>query len=941
MNKDLFKKQESYNNKFLSFNSGNEYEVIDEELNVYSSQIYYQNLSTAMLATDKESDDKVLLKKILHLVLERADIHELEKNIGFLINSLNNRVALFDKKNFTHNRFLGWVTVLCNLAGLFHVANMRFLYETGKLIDEKFFSNLVFLHMYALDFVHKEFSNINGINDWINIIDNPHYNSRRIIANGLNYLYRDYFIFSRDSDMSASLSKNFDILIYIFTFSDIRNDDPNNKLYIEVLNAYEEMDRFFKSKLDIIDKCIWDVDFPSSLKSLFLIFTKLSQNLGFQDRLLPYERWYLDLEHNYTNEELVYFIPFIKSKKVRKDVLRVEKFNKEILSADKDFIIKLLYILQMGINIKVSEKLNFASFIEKATYSDLFHLFNLYKFLPVIFTKKLLMLVRDRLIVLHEHNSHNINHLARITQFNKICELKEGMENVNKVYDQIHNSLSSRDIAIEYKSKDVVLFALSGCTVTAPLFSAITIPLIEKGVAFYNLEDNGFENKLVKPWLKTARLMADTSNCIGVERLITEPLNEGWNIDLLKGIMELDGINYYQGMYERMSRLFKVFDLDWNMPSVQLFYEQWFAKVDRLLFVLKQVKEVAIKEGLNVRLVSLQSQFNPWYAMKMFSAHNPRIFNHITIGSSYENWKNNMETDSLTTFAMLNNTTSPAPSMPAFGTKEGFELWYESYYSKFRKEADALSKNLINIKRSGSAKSEFLSKHADFINSKKLSGSKVFCILGKIPYDMAVPYQGGPAHTDMSDWLNHTINTVENSDNLLLVKPHPHELNYEISAKPIQGFTGMIKSNSLKNTFILPHRGVNIQDLFEYVDVFLCWNGSAIAELGAQKKKVIACDDWADKNYPINVYLPSSRLDYENILNANKEVIMHDGFVEKSQAYIVYLTEAPFSIQYPFVSRSSTNTKFHEVPIVIDQFNEENISYMLRNTPLVSDIFNL
>jgi hypothetical protein len=930
-----------YNEQLVSFFNHEEFSIIDEELDVSSSQIDYSKLDTANLTTNENTNDRMLLKKILHLVLERSNIEELEKNIGFLISSLYKRTALFNEKSFTYNRFLGWVTVLCNLAGLFHVANMRFLYETGKLIDEKYFSNLVFLHLCALDCSYKEFGDIKDVEDWINIIDNPQYSSRRLIANGLNYLYRDYFIFSRDSDISASLSNHFDILVYIFTFSDLRIEDSKNKTYGNILKSYEMMDKFFKNKLITIDSYIWSECFPKTVKSFFLMFTKLSQNLGFQDRLLPYERWYLDLEHNYTNEELVYFIPLIKSEKVRRDILRLEKFSKEILIADKDFIIKLLYILQIGIDIKVSEKLNFASFIEEATYSDLFHLFNLYKFLPVIFTKKILILLRDRLIVLHEHNSHNINHLARITQFNKICELKEGMENVNKVYDQIHNSLSSRDIAIEYKSKDVVLFALSGCTVTAPLFSAITIPLIEKGVAFYNLEDNGFENKIVKPWLKTERLMADTSNCIGVERLITEPLNEGWNIDLLKGIMELDGINYYQGMYERMSRLFKVFDLDWNMPSVQLFYEQWFAKVDRLLFVLKQVKEVAIQEGLNVRLVSLQSQFNPWYAMKMFSAHNSSIFNHITIGSSYENWKNNMETDSLTTFAMLNNTTSPAPSMPAFGTKKGFELWYESYYLKFRKEADALSRNLINIKRSGSAKSEFLSKHADFINSKKLSGSKVFCILGKIPYDMAVPYQGGPAHTDMSDWLNHTINTVENSDNLLLVKPHPHELNYEISAKPIQGFTGMIKSNSLKNTFVLPHRGVNIQDLFEYVDVFLCWNGSAIAELGAQRKKVIACDDWADKNYPINVYLPSSRLDYENILSANKEVVMHDGFVEKSQAYIVYLTEAPFSIQYPFVSRSSTNTKFHEVPIVIDQFNEENISYMLRNTPLVSEIFNV
>ena len=295
------------------------------------------------------------------------------------------------------------------------------------------------------------------------------------------------------------------------------------------------------------------------------------------------------------------------------------------------------------------------------------------------------------------------------------------------------------------------------------------------------------------------------------------------------------------------------------------------------------------------------------------------MLQHVTISSSYENWKTNVSGAPLSTVALLNNTTNPSPSLPAFGTAHGFEVWLRSSTSGRSTEHRDLAAALTSVQRAGPTSREatwFLER----IREDQSAGRTVFCLLGKIPYDLAVPNQGGPAHASMSDWLNHSIRVINQSENsVLYIKPHPHETNDSIAARPMQGFLDMIAEPLSDRITTLPHRGVNVTDLVGEVDVFLVWNGSSIAELGALGATVVASDEWATRNYPIEVFAPSDRDHYERILMGVQPPAMHRDFQTLSEAYVVYLTEAPFALPYPMVDRSSTNVRFNSAMVQFER----------------------
>jgi capsular polysaccharide export protein len=245
---------------------------------------------------------------------------------------------------------------------------------------------------------------------------------------------------------------------------------------------------------------------------------------------------------------------------------------------------------------------------------------------------------------------------------------------------------------------------------------------------------------------------------------------------------------------------------------------------------------------------------------------------------------------------------------------------------------NALSEAMVAVPRAGQLSTEG-GEILSWLNELRQNGSRILCALGKIPYDLAVPYQGGPAHQDISDWINHTVETVGKTENtMLLIKPHPHELNYAISHKPNETFVDLITNyNCLpQNIRILPYHGISIQHLIQVVDCFLCWNGSSIAEIGALGSKIIAADDWAAKNYPVDVMMPKDRAHYEQLLRGEITVEMHPLFQSKSRAYISYLTEAPFALKYPLVGRSSNNTNFNQAWVNWDHFNPAAIASLER-----------
>src|SRR5690606_8189566 len=120
----------------------------------------------------------------------------------------------------------------------------------------------------------------------------------------------------------------------------------------------------------------------------------------------------------------------------------------------------------------------------------------------------------------------------------------------------------------------------------------------------------------------------------------------------------------------------------------------------------------------------------------------------------------------------------------------------------------------------------------DRVRAWKANGGKVACAFGKVVCDMAAPTDGGPAHKNLKDWLNHTIESVRGSRTLLLIKPHPHELRNEIATFLTEHLVDLIEVDIPDNVIVTGQDWFDIHELGEWLDLGLIYNGTTAVELG-------------------------------------------------------------------------------------------------------------
>lgn len=883
------------------------------------------------LIPELKKNDKELLADISNSII-RLNEYQFQKSFEILHFNLLDRVQDFDEDNFTITRFDGWCSAINNLAGMYCYANQRFLEQKGLIFPDEYYDDLDGILKLGIESLIEKQGSVRNLAEWQKIDESYYKSSRKSLANALNYLAREAYVYSRSSfkDGYSLFLNRYDILAHSYTFASISIVDEDDQHLKNLYKIHDDIKVYLLNKSNqIVGKGLFIQNQDMFFKKLFYVFVNLSVKLFRTNDVVRFKDWfYIPTANAPFNIDITPLLPVIFNH-IQEFPFFHERFSKVIeIESISMRLLKIKYKIDTGQPVDINIEQFLLGKFNNMHLGDIYNLLNILAFVSLKEKTKILPLIKRRMSNLKYSDGHNINYLARVIQLQNTENDIENQKVLNEAYaislSGFDSEVSNCDDSVCIENNNVVLFALNQCRITAPMISGISKILYDSNYKFFNLEEHYQISHTVPKWPFSVRLSSDFMSCVGFPSEPKELLNKGWLVDPENSILQLDGINYYQGMYERVSRVLKVFNVPWQLPAAKIYFNMWLIQIDRVIHALKEVRKVAIERKLKIILVSTQAHFVPWFALKTFAVNHSNEFSHVTLSSSYENWKSNVGGEPLSTLTFMNNSQQAYPSIPAFGSYSSFETWYKDYYITFKDYWDAERVVLTSMKRSGTVEPNSKTDELYLrLKVAKASGKKIFCAIGKIPYDLAVPYQGGPAHNDMGDWLNHTVETIEHSDNLLLVKPHPHELKTEISGKPIEGFLDMIKNkDSLRNTVLLPHLGVNLQDLFEYVDVFICWNGSSIAELGAQGRRVIACDDWAKHNYPIDVYLPKNRPHYCNILEGKVDVKMSSEFFEKSEAYTVYLTQAPFALRYKFATRSSTNIRFNEAKIQLKAFNE-------------------
>lgn len=856
------------------------------------------------------------------LNLEIADFQRVSRT---LIEILLDRVSEFNQNDFTLKRFQGWCASVSSWAGTFHYGNRHFLYKVGSIVDDVFLLQRIAeaIHVGILESDRRLGISFPDMESWINHGENDLKASRLRLATATSYLVRE----ANEIDQQMTISKSlpswlppaYDIRVLSPGFAGIKFSRSDDAFLNEVKGTVRDAIEYFSTDGDFQRRPKVPHRVDPMARTAFLACLRAAGNLDLLDDVVRlFESLNLGPADVVADDLIPHRLEITRRMRPNRSVAGMPNSPFSDSNPSKSPT-KRMQICEMKLKEGLSSEAR--KYFPTETEIGRFGLADMHTVMalaPRLFHgSKLAEIIRHchlRMRSLATAHLGNVNFLARAIQYDALVNDHFSLDQANLALKRLSFTQTNE------LHKEVVLLYFDQDRVLPTLLAPIIPEMARKGVNFFSLQEGGL-SEIIPLWPYGPHLTANSDGVVGQQDQFGELLN-CWEINLEQRTLSTDGINYYQGMYERVGRVLKVFHVDWNLPSSQLYFRLWLSQIDRLIFCLNSVVEVARRDRLRVRLVSLQGHFVPYFALKMFAEKHSDCINHITVSSSYENWATNMTGDVLSTLTMQNNTVHRAPSAPAFGTANDFESWYNNTFLPNEEMFTLMNDRLTNVRRAGDSNSELMA----LIEHASRGEGQLFCALGKIPYDLTVPSQGGPAHTDMGDWIRHTVETVDRSEkNLLLVKPHPHELNVGISGKPSEGFVDLLPRIDTDRIIVLPHRGVSLQDLRGLVDTFICWNGSSITEVGSWGERILACDYWASRNYPVGVTQPEDREHYEAFLRGECEIEMSADFRKRAIAYNCYLTVAPFAADYPFVNRSANNVNFNEGVLNFSRLNDPHL----------------
>ena len=418
----------------------------------------------------------------------------------------------------------------------------------------------------------------------------------------------------------------------------------------------------------------------------------------------------------------------------------------------------------------------------------------------------------------------------------------------------------------------------------------------------------------------------DRESLKGEKRLYNEHnLRNKWIIDWKKRYVGVDGINYYQGIYEQLSMQFRRATIDIIDYSTSQMFTKYLKDCDAAHSACLEIEKFAIEYNIPVRLVSATAHGAPYSVYRRFAAERgyKNNIHFMAVNISYETYYSNLAEKTASTIAFEDVTYyHDTLRQPLLASKDNFLRWY----NKNMDNQEILNSVEKHLSRDRVVHSVDNKKYLKVIESYKKNNKKVFCMFGKVLADLAVPYDGGPAHEDMVDYIKHTVEifTSLNKDDLLLIKPHPHEERSEIAKDLTERMRDFIPERLPKNIVFLENSAFSLFELVDKIDIGLLWNGTAAMELGAKNKKVIMCSHFAKFDYPIKFDYPKSRSNYEDMLMGKCDIVLHSDIAVKSKMLLHYMSTDEIAIPFRYSHRRSTNDPIGGVHWI----EEEVVNYL-------------
>ncbi|MEX0501980.1 hypothetical protein AB3X55_00120 [Alphaproteobacteria bacterium LSUCC0719] len=399
-----------------------------------------------------------------------------------------------------------------------------------------------------------------------------------------------------------------------------------------------------------------------------------------------------------------------------------------------------------------------------------------------------------------------------------------------------------------------------------------------------------------------------------------------WEIDWSNKIIKAQGINFYQCFFERLSRDYRKYSISYDIKT-RSYIDSLINQADVALKVINEIRSsLGDRPNFPVRFLSGSSQYVPYGIFRTYCANlSGEIdfeFVSTLIGKEF-NFYNKINANSH--FVSTRNVTAYKDTrMPQLPTADGFSKWVKNH--RISTEERNFVDRFISYDRNLTSKIHPKGQEVlDRIEKEKSLGRPIICVFGKVIWDFDYPYDSGPAHNSLKDWINHTVDCARNSEAIFLIKPHPHEEVEQIAGKPNERFIDLIECEIPSNVVILGTHWLNTRDLVDKIDLGVVWAGTVQLDLGINEVPVLTCCDWGAKDYPIDFMRPKNRSNYQYLLSNVEAVTPPKNYRENCIDVLRYMASDELFIPYSYYVRSTTNL------LIIPSWIEHDIDNFNRN----------
>ncbi|MGR3467047.1 MAG: hypothetical protein ACU0CI_04150 [Shimia sp.] len=378
-----------------------------------------------------------------------------------------------------------------------------------------------------------------------------------------------------------------------------------------------------------------------------------------------------------------------------------------------------------------------------------------------------------------------------------------------------------------------------------------------------------------------------------------------------RGHMAWGKLDFSHAVWEDAAINRRRYTIAWHCPELQRYLgglADWTRSFGR---VLDYARDLTERRGLRTGCVSLFSCRMPDALVRSYCAEygHSNMFFCLHASNGYQNYFTNFSTNVSQRMVVRNVTKHPEVRSGTFPIPANFERYYEANLERLPQIMTRFAP-ITKVRRSTEGV-EGRPPQAIALDARldawRARGGKVACAFGKVVCDSGVPHDGGPAHANMKEWLNHTIATVQGTDTLLLIKPHPHELNNQIATFPTEYFEDLIETPLGDNAVMLGHRWFDMDDMRSRIDVGVVYNGTTTIELGLMGIPAILAGHFGPIDYPIGQVTFRDRTEFEAYLRFEKIPRAVGDVQARAAMWLDYMANENFTQPYRFHARPVTN----------------------------------